>query len=551
MSLEKFRELGLSEAILKELTKKGFEEPTEIQTKVIPLLLEGDADIVGQAQTGTGKTGAFGIPIIEKMEKPGKNPRVLVLTPTRELAIQVAEELNSYKGKKKIQIMPIYGGQSISEQIRRLKSGVDIVVGTPGRIIDHMERKTIHFDDIKVLIIDEADEMLRMGFIDEVETILKDLDADRRTLLFSATMPERILSVARKHMKAFESVSTKSMQLTAELTDQIYFEVNDADRFEALCRIIDIENDFYGMIFCRTKIAVDELVNRLLDRGYSAEGIHGDFSQAQRERTLEKFKKKRINIMVASDVAARGIDVVNLSHVINYSIPQDHEAYVHRIGRTGRAGKRGLAITFISPAEYRRLMAIQKLAGTNIRKEKLPMVSDIVGMKRNKIVTDIHKIIDEETHLPYMKAAKAMLREHDPEEVIAAIIKNAFETELDESRYREIREISVDKKGTTRLFVSLGKKDGLTPQKLLKMINNETKVPAGKISDVRILDSYSFLTAPFADAEIILNGFKRRREGLKSALVKRANNVSPQKKDKPKKSNSVKKSDNPKKKKPF
>ena len=528
MSLEQFKELGISDAVLKELSKKGFEEPTEIQKKIIPLLLTSGTDIVGQAQTGTGKTGAFGIPIIDQMDKPGKEPHVLVLAPTRELAIQIAEELNSYKGKKKLQILPIYGGQSISDQIRRIKAGVDIVVGTPGRIIDHLERKTVNFRDIDVLVIDEADEMLRMGFIDEVETIIKAISPERRTLLFSATMPESILSIARKYMKEFELVSTKSMQLTVELTDQIYFEVRDPDRFEALCRIIDIENDFYGMVFCRTKVAVDELVNRLIDRGYSAEGIHGDFSQAQRERTLEKFKKKRVNILVASDVAARGIDVMNLSHVINYSIPQDHEAYVHRIGRTGRAGKRGIAITFISPAEYRRLMLIQKLAKTNIRKEKLPQISDIVGIKKSKIFADVYKIIDDEGHLPYMKAAKNILREHDPEDIVAAIIKYAFETELDESRYKEIREVrdvSVDKKGTTRLFVSLGKKDDLTPKKLLKMITNETKVPAGRISDVRILDSYSFITVPFGDAEVVLNAFKRRREGLKPALIQRANDM--------------------------
>jgi ATP-dependent RNA helicase DeaD len=525
MSLEKFKELGLSDSILKELAKKGYEEPTEIQKKIIPLLLESDTDIVGQAQTGTGKTGAFGIPLIDRMEREDKKPQVLVLTPTRELAIQIAEELNSYKGKKKIQILPVYGGQSIHDQIKRLGNGIDIIAGTPGRIIDHLERKTINLSELKVLVIDEADEMFHMGFIDELESILKQTNPGKRTLLFSATMPDSILSIAKKYMHDFTLVSTKSLQLTADLTDQIYFEVNDADRFEALCRIIDIETDFYGMVFCRTKISVDELTGRLIDRGYSAEGIHGDFSQAQRERTLEKFKKKRINILVASDVAARGIDVVNLSHVINYSIPQDHEAYVHRVGRTGRAGKKGIAVTFISSAEYRRLMSIQKLAKTKIRKESLPKISDIVDIKTTRIYKDIIRIIEEDAHLPHLKTAKLLLSGNNPEDVLAAIVKYSFDEILDESKYREIRDVSVDKKGTTRLFVSLGKKDGLTPQKLLKMINNATKIPSGRIKDVRILENYSFLTAPFGDAEVILRSFKRSEDGLKPALIKKADDV--------------------------
>ena len=537
MNQESFKELGLSDSILKELAKKGYEEPTEIQKKIIPLLLRDGDDIVGQAQTGTGKTGAFGIPLIELMERGSKNPQMLVLAPTRELAIQVAEELNSYKGKKKLQILPVYGGQSITEQFRRLDGGVDIIVGTPGRIIDHIERKTIVLSEIKTLVIDEADEMLRMGFIEEVETILKETNPVRRTLLFSATMPDSILAIAKNYMKAFTFISAKSLQLTADLTDQIYFEVNDADRFEALCRIIDVESDFYGMIFCRTKVDVDELSGRLVDRGYSAEGIHGDFSQAQRERTLEKFKKKRINILVASDVAARGIDVVNLSHVINYSIPQDHEAYVHRVGRTGRAGKKGIAVTFIKPAEYRRLMSIQKFAKTKIRKESLPKVADIVDIKKTRICEDVIQIIVEDAHMPYLKTAKTLLEKNKPEDVIAAMIKYSFEGVLDESKYREIREISVDKQGTTRLFVSLGKKDGLTIQKLLKMINNETKIPSARIKDVRVFDSYSFLTAPFSDAELILRSFKRNRDGLKQALVKKANDAMESKKkpDAPKK----------------
>lgn len=534
MNLEKFKELGLSESILKELQKKGFEEPTEIQSKIIPILLSENVDIIGQAQTGTGKTAAFGIPIIEQLDKSTKNTQALILVPTRELAIQVSEELNSFKGKKKLQILPVYGGQSITDQIRRLQNGVDIVVGTPGRILDHMRRKSISLGDTKYVVLDEADEMLNMGFIDEVETILKGTNPQRRTMLFSATMPSSIMGIAKKHMKDYRLIATKSIQLTAELTDQIYFEVNDADRFEALSRIIDMEADFYGLIFCRTKVAVDELANRLIDRGYDAEGIHGDLSQYQRERTLEKFKKKRSNILVATDVAARGIDVMNLSHVINYSLPQEPEAYVHRIGRTGRAGKKGIAITFISPSEYRKLMFIQKIAKTTIRKEKLPRVADIVNIKKLRIQSEIERIMDEKSHTGYLKAAKDMLKDGNPEEILAAIIKYSFDREFDETRYREIGDVSVDRKGTTRLFVSLGKKDGMMPRKLVKMINNETNIPAGRINDVKILESFSFLTVSFEDAEVILKSFNSGK-GKKQAIVQKANDSKESDKDNRKK----------------
>jgi len=523
MNLEKFKDLGLSEDILKELKKKGFEEPTEIQEKIIPILLTEEVDIVGQAQTGTGKTAAFGLPILERINYTGtKKVQALVLVPTRELAIQVSEELNSFKGKKRLQIIPVYGGQSIIDQIRKLNSGVDIVVGTPGRINDHIKRKSIDLADVSYVVLDEADEMLNMGFIDEVEEILRKTNPNRKTLLFSATMHDSILKIAKKHMKEFKTVITKNIQLTAELTDQIYFEVSNSDKVESLSRIIDMEIDFYGLVFCRTKVAVDELVNKLVDRGYSAEGIHGDLSQNQRERTLEKFKKRRTSILVATDVAARGIDVNNLSHVINYSLPQDPEAYVHRIGRTGRAGKKGIAITFISPDEYRKLMFIQKIAKTTIRKEKIPGASDIIKIKKSRIMAELLKIIDEKTHTEYLKTAETIIKDNDPVEVLAAILKYSFQDQLDEKHYKDINEVSINKKGTSRLFVSLGVKDGISTRSLIKMITNETSVKAGSINDVKVMDSFSFLTVSFEDAEIILKSFNNK-EGERKTVVQRAN----------------------------
>ncbi len=526
-----FSSLGLSESTLKIIKKKGFEEATEIQALTIPVMLREKVDIVGQARTGTGKTAAFGLPILENLEKNSGHVQCIILTPTRELALQVSEELNSLGGRKKISIVPIYGGQSMSDQLRRLKKQTDIIVGTPGRIIDHLKRGSMDLSKVSHLVMDEADEMLNMGFLEEVEEILSNVNSNRRTLLFSATMPERILEIAKKYMKEYKLLAAKDMELTENLTDQIYFEVQNDDKFEALCRIIDINEDFYSIIFTRTKVGVDELANKLMDRGYDAEGLHGDLSQYQRERVLKKFRNRRINILVATDVAARGIDVSDLSHVINYALPQDQESYIHRIGRTGRAGKKGIAISFISPSEYKKMKFITGASKTNIRKASLPKGKEIVRSKKNKIKAEINHIIKEDYHSSYIETAQKITGDHDPNHVIAALLKHLLDDELDESRYRDIRAISVDERGEkTRLFVGLGKKDSLTPKKLVKMINNRSGIPGSKIREIKVLDSFSFLSVPFREAEIILKDFAKDGE---APLIQKA---SPERKKKGKKS---------------
>ncbi len=336
-----FSALGLSEEMLAAVQAKGFETPTSIQRLTIPRLLSGENDIIAQSQTGTGKTAAFGLPILQQIEPSKEGVQSIILVPTRELAVQAAEELLSYNRERRLSITAIYGGAAMSEQLRRLSRGVDIVVGTPGRVLDHIHRGTLKLDKVRFLVLDEADEMLNMGFVEDVEEIMGHTGEDRRVLLFSATMPERIIRLSEAYMRNTEVLRVESQHLTADLTNQIYFEVREADKFDAMTRIIDIEPDFYGIVFCRTKIGVDEVATRLVAQGYSAEGLHGDVSQAQREKILRKFRDKAVNILVATDVAARGIDVSNLSHVINYSLPQDSESYVHRIGRTGRAGNQG------------------------------------------------------------------------------------------------------------------------------------------------------------------------------------------------------------------
>jgi len=523
--IERFKQLGLSEEVIEAISKKGFEEPTPIQTLTIPVMLRDDANIIVQAQTGTGKTAAFGLPLIEMIEPKQRSVQAMIVTPTRELAIQVSEEINSLKGNTGIQVIPVYGGQSIDQQLRRLKKGVQIVVGTPGRVIDHLNRKTLNLRDIEYLILDEADEMLNMGFIEDVEEIMKHTNPRKRTLLFSATIPPRIKTLAGKYMGSYEFITVEKQQPTVSLTEQIYYEVQSSDKFEALCRIIDIEEDFYGLVFCRTKNDVDEVASHLTERGYDADFIHGDISQSQREKTLGRFKKKKINILVATDVAARGLDVNNMTHVINYSLPHDPESYVHRIGRTGRAGKEGTAITFITPSEYHKLMFIQRKAKTDIKKLKVPNVKDIIRAKTRKINEDIAAMNSEEIDANYYNWAKRLLENSNTTEVLAKILNYSFDDKLNPGLYNEIKELSgrnrkIELEGKTRLFVAMGKKDKITPAKLVKYVFENTGVNKSDIDQVEVYNEFSFITVPFKEAKTILGIFQKKSGKGRSLVVK-------------------------------
>ena len=518
---EKFSGMGLSPHILEALRKKGFEEPTPIQEQIIPLLMTQEQDLVGQAQTGTGKTAAYGIPILEKLKLHSREVQALILVPTRELAIQVAEEINTLRGSKKFQIIPVYGGQSISLQINKLRKGVDIVVGTPGRILDHLNRKTLKLNGVSTVVLDEADEMLNMGFIEDVKLILNLTNADRTTLLFSATMPREIMKIAQQYMKSHKKITIQPEQPTVSLTDQIYFEVSESDKFEALCRIIDIEEEFYGLVFCRTKVDTAQIANHLQNRGYDAAALHGDLTQSQREQILHQFRKKKVTILVATDVAARGLDVEHLSHVINYAVPQDPESYVHRIGRTGRAGREVTAITFITPKEYLKLKNIKRGARTDIRREKLPGVTDIIQAKKERIKREMEKLGRHEISNEFLRLAKDLLAENEPEIIIASLLKYTFRNELDPGSYNEIRDTYPPIQGKTRLFVALGKKDRLTPRQLVKFIESKTRIDQSKIDDVQVMDSYSFITVPFMEAEEILKTFKKVSRGRRP-VVERA-----------------------------
>lgn len=551
MKKSNFESLGLSEIVIQSIKTKGFEEPTEIQSKIIPLILENKVDLIGQAQTGTGKTAAFALPILDLLDEHQDYVQALVLVPTRELAIQVCDEFNSLKGEKKFHIVPIYGGQSYETQFRRLKKGVDIVVGTPGRIIDQLNKGSLKLSQVKFVVLDEADEMLNMGFIDDIEEILKSTNKTRRTLLFSATMPPRILSLAKKYMEKHEIIKTKLSGKTTSLTDQKYFEVKESDKFDALCRIIDTTDEFYGLIFCRTKNDVDFVTSKLIERGYDAEGLHGDISQTIREKILSKFRKKLVNILVATDVAARGLDIEDLTHVINYSLPQDPESYLHRIGRTGRAGKEGTAITFVTPEEFRKLNFIKNITQTNIRKERIPQIQEVIEFKKRKIISEVNDLVEYGTGTNYLLLAKDLLRNHNAEEVVAALVKYNFQDELEEKSYAKIhdlyehskrvfsdddsfsrkgkdsfrenrskREKSFTEKGKVRMFLALGKYDDLDVKGLLKMLKKETGIAPEKISGVQISDAFSFFNVSEKEADLVLKTLNKDKKAR--PIVERA-----------------------------
>ena len=524
-----FQELWIGEKTLAALTKKWFVTPSPIQEKVIPLLLKGEKNVIGQAATGTGKTAAFGIPLIEKLT-PGGKVQALILAPTRELATQIAEEIDSLQGNKGLKVMAIYGKQSYEIQHRALKRGIDILVGTPGRIMDHLNRKTLDLTNISYFILDEADEMLDMGFIEDIETIFKGTNPEKKVLLFSATMSKDILKIAKKYIGDYELIEAESKDTTGENTDQTYFEVQERDKFELLRRIMDTETDFYGIIFCHTKADVDGLVWRLNDEWYSAEGLHGDLAQKQREHFLQRFKDKKVKILVATDIAARGIDVNDVTHVINYAIPQNAERYTHRIGRTGRAGKTGVAITFITPKEYSKMSYIKKVNKVDIKKWVIPDIKWVIEKKKDKLIESIQGVLEKESHMNYIEVADRLVENTNPRDVVAALLKMHYESDFDLSKYRDITEQTRETRfaskwgqgGQTRLFVALGRREGYTGRSLLEMISKESGVEWRDIDDLKMMDDFSFISVSSSNAEKIIGAFANKTINGKKSIINRA-----------------------------
>ena len=504
----RFDELNIDSRILRAVEDMGFEETSPIQTQAIPAVYEG-IDVIGQAQTGTGKTAAYSIPMLQKIKPDIKKPQAIVLCPTRELAVQVADEIRRLaKYMSDIKVLPVYGGQEIVRQIKSLKAGVQIIVGTPGRVMDHMRRKTVKFDEVSMVILDEADEMLDMGFREDMETILTETPDSRQTVLFSATMPKPIMEIARKFQKDAKLIKVVRKELTVENIDQYYYEVRPKNKTEILSRLIDIYNPKLSVVFCNTKRQVDELISELKGRGYFADGIHGDMKQQQRDRVMDDFRNGKTEILIATDVAARGIDVDGVDIVFNYDLPQDEEYYVHRIGRTGRAGKSGLALSFISGREVYKLKDIERYCKTKILAKPVPSLDDVKNTKMDGIFDNIRKMIESDEH----RAMLDMVEEHVNQEdytsmdMAAALLKMIVGDTLE--RVDEVEDFHFDENEDTsrmvRLFINVGKKDRITPANILGAIAGESGMPGRLVGAIDMMDNYTFVDVPAKHAEAVL-----------------------------------------------
>jgi ATP-dependent RNA helicase DeaD len=417
-----FKDLNLSGPLLKAISNMGFEETTPIQAKAIPLVMEGK-DVIGQAQTGTGKTAAFGIPMLEKMATDSGAVQGLVVTPTRELAVQVAEEINRMGQFKETKALPIYGGQDINRQIRALKNRPHIIVGTPGRLLDHIKRRTIRLDQVAMVVLDEADEMLNMGFIEDIQAILQEVKGPHQTCLFSATMPKPIQNLAQDFMKNPEVIRIHPKEVTVSNIEQSYIELKENQKFDVLCRLLDIQPPELAIVFGRTKRRVDELAEALAKRGYSCEGLHGDLTQAKRDTVLRRFREGIVDILVATDVAARGLDISGVTHVYNFDIPQDPESYVHRIGRTGRAGETGVAITFATPRDLGLIRLIEQVTKRKLRRRPIPTLTEAFKGQQQITMERLLQAIGEEDAKQYNGLAQDLLEEFDSVTVLSAALK--------------------------------------------------------------------------------------------------------------------------------
>ena len=544
METVRFEDLNLSDAILRAVTDMGFEAASPIQAQAIPAQLEG-RDMIGQAQTGTGKTAAFGIPLLQKIDPENKKLQAIVLLPTRELAIQVAEEIRRLaKFMHGIKVLPVYGGQDIVRQIRSLKDGVQVVIGTPGRVMDHMRRKTIRVDHVHTAVLDEADEMLNMGFLEDMETILSQLPQTRQTVMFSATMPPAIADIARKFLQDPVMVRVVKKELTVPKVTQYYYEVKPKNKVEVLCRLLDLYSPKLSVVFCNTKKGVDELVLALQGRGYFAEGLHGDLKQEQRDRVMNGFRNGRTEVLVATDVAARGIDVDDVEAVFNYDIPQDDEYYVHRIGRTGRAGREGKAFSLVVGKEVYKLRDIQRYCKTKIIPQAIPSLDDITDIKVEKTMDQVRDMLDLAAALLKMNMGE------DNEDIIDNFEPARSLDDLDRysrsgRRYgrdgsgrdgsfrnsRSRRRGAVDRAAVdyvvgddmARLFVNIGRNQNVNPGDILGAIAGESGIPGRVVGSIDMYDGYTFVEVPRRYSDQVLKAMENAKIKGKKVRIERAN----------------------------
>ena len=548
MESVKFEELGLYPQLLRAIKEMGFEEATPIQAQAIPVVMSG-VDVIGQAQTGTGKTASFGIPLLMKVDPNNKKTQAIVLSPTRELAIQSAEEIRKLaKYMHGIKVLPVYGGQDIGRQIKALKGGATIIIGTPGRIMDHLRRKTIRCDHVNTIVLDEADEMLNMGFREDIETILSYItNEDRQTVLFSATMPKPILDITKKYQKNATTIKVTKKELTVPNIDQYYYDVRRNDKVDVLTRLLDYYNPKLSLVFCNTKRMVDELASELQGRGYAAEGIHGDMKQQQRDRVMKSFRNGRCDILIATDVAARGIDVDDVEAVFNYDIPQDDEYYVHRIGRTGRAGRDGIAFSFVVGREVYKLRDIQRYCKTRIIPQAIPSLDDITEIKAEKIMDQVKETINNVDLTKMIQVIEQKLVEEDytAMDVAAALLKIAMGEENEDIAESGHLAPSLDEldrygrdnrsrggrnngrrdggrgsrggrderngNGMARLFINIGKNQNVRPGDILGAIAGESGIPGRMVGSIDMYDKYTFVEVPEENAESVLKAMKNAK----------------------------------------
>ena len=548
---QSFADLGLSPEVLGALDTLGYEEPTPIQVQTVPLLLQG-RDVIGRAATGTGKTAAFALPLVERIDPGTRGVQGLIIAPTRELAVQVAEATHRYGAPLHVSVLAVYGGQAFDRQLRELRRGVQVVVGTPGRLLDHIRRGTLDLSGVRYVVLDEADEMLDMGFIEDIEAILQETPEERQTALFSATFPPRIAQLAERHMRDPERVTVQVAKMETPLVRQVAYTVPRQYKLEALGRILDLEAPQSAIVFCRTRVEVDELTESLGVRGYRPEALHGGLNQTQRDRVMKRFRDGTADLLIATDVAARGLDVEHVSHVVNYDIPQTPESYVHRIGRTGRAGREGTAITLVQPREHGLLRAIERLVRQPIEQARIPTIADLRSRRLELLRTAIHETLEEDDFDGYRDVVGPLLDQYDPLDVAAAAAKLAADAtrgeEPDEAadipqfeprgrgyegretrgpRARRDRIEGPPRRGRggaemTRLFVSVGRRRGVGPGDIVGAIAGEAGIPGGSIGAIEITDQFTLVEVPGDAADQVIRALGRTRIKGVQPTVRRA-----------------------------
>lgn len=524
-----FKELGLCDEILQGIEELGFKEPMPIQEKVTPYLLgEGKEDLVALAQTGTGKTAGFGLPLLQLIDNNTNSIQALILSPTRELCIQISNDLKNYaKYLPKMKVVPVYGGENIVTQFKQLDIPPQILVATPGRLIDLIERKKVNLSGIKYLVLDEADEMLNMGFQDDIERILEETPEGRRTLLFSATMPKEIANIAKKYMKSSVEIAIGKKNSGTENVEHVYYMVQAKDRYSALKRIVDINPNIYAIIFCRTRQETKEVADKLMQDGYNADALHGDLSQVQRDTVMQRFRIKNLQILVATDVAARGLDVNNLTHVINYNLPDDIENYTHRSGRTGRAGRKGVSISIIHSREKSKIKNIEKVLHRTFVQERVPSGLEVCQSQLFSLISKIENAgedINHELIAPYLPVIMDRLKNLSREELIVNFVSQEFNrflnyykdaADLNIPEKKEKREGKRERKGGgnfTRLKINVGERDGFTPKRVLGLINDTTNNKNIGIHDIEITQRYTFFDVKSDLVRSMMNAFEKRKE---------------------------------------